>query len=71
METIGFKELEIGDNSPGIVFALNKDALYSKIEQITEKYKSVVFSSNAGVQVMQFKSAINKWEVLNDYYAEN
>lgn len=71
METIGFKELEIGDNSPGIVFALNKDALYSKIEQITEKYKNVVFSSNAGVQVMQFKSAINKWEVLNDYYAEN
>lgn len=71
METISFKELEIGDNSPGIIFALNKDGLYSKIEKITEKYKNVVFSSNAGVQVLQFKSAINKWEVLNDYYAEN
>lgn len=69
-ETIGFKELEIGYNSPGIIFALNKDALYSKIEQITEKYKNVVFSSNAGVQVIQLKSGINKWEVLNDYYAE-
>lgn len=70
-ETISFKELEIGDNAPGIVFALNKDDLYSKIEQITEKYKNVVFSSNAGVQVIQFKSTINKWDVLNDYYAEN
>ncbi len=71
METIGFKELEVGDNSPGIVFALNKDGLYSKIEKITERYKNVVFSSNAGVQVLQFKSTINKWEVLNNYYAEN
>ena len=71
METISFKELEIGVNSPGIVFALNRDALYSKIEQITAKYKDVVFSSNAGVQVIQFKSVFNKWEILDDYYAEN
>ena len=71
METISFKELEVGDNSPGIVFALNKDALYSKIEQITAKYKNVLFSSNAGVQVIQFKSVFNKWEILDDYYAEN
>jgi hypothetical protein len=70
-DTIGFKELEIGHNSPGVIFALNKDGLFSKIEQITERYKNVVFSSNAGVQVLQFKSPINKWDVLNDYYAEN
>lgn len=69
--TVGFKELEVGNNSPGVVFALNKDGLYSKIEQITKKYKNVVFSSNAGVQVLQFKSPINKWDVLNDYYAKN
>lgn len=71
IETISFKELEIGDNSPGIVFALNKDILYSKIERITENYKNIVFSNTAGVQVIQIKSTINKWEVLNDYYAKD
>lgn len=71
METIGFKELEIGDNSPGIIFALNKDALYSKVERITEMYKNIVFSNTAGVQVIQIKSTINKWDVLYDYYAKN
>lgn len=69
--TIGFKELEVGHNSPGVVFALNKDGLYSKIEQITEKYKNILFSRNAGIQVLQFKSPINKRDVLNDYYAQN
>jgi hypothetical protein len=69
--TISFKELEVGHNSPSTIFALNKEGLYSKIEMITEKYKNVVFSSNAGVQVLQFKSTINKWDVLNDYYDNN
>lgn len=69
-ETIGFKELEVGFNSPGVIFALNRDGLYSKIEAITQKFKSVIFSSNAGVQVLQFKSPINKWDVLNGYYVD-
>lgn len=70
-QTIGFKELEVGHNSPGVVFALNRNGLFSKIEQITQRYSDVIYSSNAGVQVIQFKSTINKWDVLNDYYAQN
>ncbi|KGN76975.1 hypothetical protein HW49_11120 [Porphyromonadaceae bacterium COT-184 OH4590] len=71
MKTISFKELEVGNNSPGIIFALNKEGLHSIIERITEKYNNIVFSSSAGVQVLQFKSTIDKWEILNDYYAGN
>lgn len=71
MNTIGFKELEVGNNSPGVIFALNKEGLYAKIEQITEKHKDIVFSSNAGIQVLQFKSPVDKWDVLSNYYAEN
>ena len=71
MKTISFKELEVGNNSPGIIFALNKEGLHSIIERITEKYNDIVFSSSAGVQVLQFKSTIDKWEILNNYYAEN
>lgn len=71
MKAISFKELEVGNNSPGIIFALNKEGLHSIIERITEKYNNIVFSSSAGVQVLQFKSTIDKWEILNDYYAGN
>ncbi len=70
--TIGFTELVVGHNSPAIVFALNKDGLLAKIDQITKKYKNdITFSSNAGIQVLQFHSILNKWDVLNDYYASN
>ncbi len=70
-DVIGFKELEVGHNSPGVIFSLNKNGLYAKIEQLSRKYTDMVFSSNAGVQVLQFKSPINKWTVLNDYYAQH
>lgn len=69
-QSISFKELEIGFNAPGVVFALNKAGLFDVIEQITLKNKSIRFSSTAGVQVLQFTSPINKLEVLNDYYAK-
>lgn len=69
--TISFKELEIGENSPGVIFAMNKDGLYNKIEQMKDRYKNILFSSNAGVQVLQFNSPVDKWEVLNAYYANN
>lgn len=70
-DIIGFKELEVGHNSPAVIFALSSEGLYAKIEQITKRYKDVLFSSNAGVRVLQIKSSIDKWDVLNDYYAEN
>lgn len=68
-QSISFKELEIGNNAPGVIFALNKVGLFEIIEKITSKYKDIRFSSTAGVQVLQFNSPINKWDVLKDYYA--
>lgn len=70
-QSINLKELEIGHDSPCVVFALNKDGLTQKIEQIASKYRQAVFSNTAGVQELQFKSPINKWDVLSDYYARN
>lgn len=69
--SISFKELEVGHNSPATIFALNRDGLHSKIEIITKKYKDIIFSSNSGVQILQIKSPLNKWNVLIDYYANN
>jgi hypothetical protein len=66
--SISFKELMGGLNSPGSVFALTDDGLYQKIEQITAHYKGVVYTESAGVRELQFKRKPKKWEVLNDYY---
>lgn len=67
-KSIAFKELLVGFNSPGAVFTLNEEGLYSKIEQITKKYKGLIFSESAGVRELQIKGSLNKWEVLNGYY---
>jgi hypothetical protein len=67
-KSISFKQLEVDQNSPGLVFALSPDALYSKIEEIVIHNKMITFSNNAGVQEMQFKSVPDKWKILEDYY---
>lgn len=67
-ENISFRELLSATDSPGLMFALNKEGLYSKIQQIVEKYKNITFSETAGNQVMKIDEELNKWEVLNEYY---
>ncbi|MGH7801267.1 MAG: DUF4007 family protein [Thermodesulfobacteriota bacterium] len=66
--SISFKDLQIGYNSPGLVFAINAEGLFSKIEKIVESYPQATFTETAGIQVLQFKSKLNKLDVLNDYY---
>jgi hypothetical protein len=66
--SISFRELLGGYNSPGSVFALNEDGLYSKLESITQNHKSIVYTESAGVRELQLKSKVNKWNVLNEYY---
>ena len=68
ISTISFNELLIGVNAPGLIFCLNEDGLYNKIESIRNKYKQVTYSESAGVRQIQFKDSLNKWEVLNGCY---
>lgn len=67
-DSISFKELQSGYNSPGSVFALNEDGLYNKIERIQEIYPKVTYTQSAGVRELQFKSKPDKWKILNEYY---
>ena len=66
--SISFKDLQIAHNSPGLVFAINADGLFNKIEEIIASYPQATFTETAGIQVLQFKSKLNKLDVLNDYY---
>jgi hypothetical protein len=68
--SISFKELLGGNNSPGSIFALTDDGLFQKIEQITGKYKSITYTESAGLREIQFRKKPNKWEVLYGYYKD-
>lgn len=67
-KTITFRELLIGLNSPGAVFAMNADGLYNKLRQIADTYKGIVYTETAGNQILQIKSNIDKFAILDDYY---
>jgi len=67
-KSITFRELQVGNNSPGLIFALNADGLYNKIKQITNHYKQVIYTETAGNQLLQFKTELNPNDILNDYY---
>ena len=69
-DSISFKELQSGYNSPGNVFALNEDGLYNKIERIVEICSDATYTQSAGVRELQFKSKPDKWKILNEYYEQ-
>lgn len=67
--SISFKELQSGENSPGNIFALNSDGLLNKIERIVEICSDSTYTQSAGVRELQFKSKPDKWKILNEYYS--
>lgn len=67
-KNISLKRLEVDANSPGMVFLLNRDSLYSKLKEIELKYKGVILSETAGNIVLVLPDNLNKWDILNGYY---
>ncbi len=68
-KNIGFKSLEIEQNSPGMVFLLNKDALYSKLKELGTIYSGINLSETAGNLVLHLPDDMDKMEILKKYYA--
>jgi hypothetical protein len=68
-QTLSFRELLTGWNAPGVVFALNPDGLYNKLQEISERYnRQIVYTETAGNEVLQIKTQINKYDILDGYY---
>jgi hypothetical protein len=67
-KSISFQELLNGFNSPGVIFALNEEGLYNKLDTIVNTYKGITMSETAGLRELQLKTTFNKWEIINDYY---
>jgi hypothetical protein len=67
--SITFRELQVGQNSPGMVFALNAEGLYNKLQQIARHYKQITYTETAGNQLLQFRASLKPVQILNEYYA--
>ncbi|GHB82852.1 DUF4007 family protein [Persicitalea jodogahamensis] len=67
--SISYRRLEEEANQVGSVFALNQEGLVSKIEALANHYEGIVFSDQAGIMELQFKSTFAPHQVLSDYYA--
>ena len=67
-KSISFQELLNGFNSPGVIFALNEEGLYNKLDTIVNTYKGITMSETAGIRELQLKTIYNKWDIINDYY---
>lgn len=68
-KNIGLNRLEIETNSPGMVFLLSKDALYTHLKEIEKLYPGIILSETAGNIVMVLPEDIDQWEILKRYYA--
>jgi len=68
-KNIALKRLEIEPNSPGMVFLLNKDALYQKLKEVENLYSGIALSETAGNVVLVLPEGMDKWEILRKYYA--
>ena len=67
-DSVRFDELLTGKDSVGSIFALNTDALLSKIEAFQQIYPDIVYTDDGGIRLLQFKQRPSKEAVLARYY---
>ncbi len=69
-DSLNFDKLYNERNSVGSVFALNREGLMEKLEELTNLYpKEIVFKNEAGIRELQFKKKLNPIkDVLAKYY---
>ncbi len=71
-DAIGFTDLEVAPDSPGLVFALNEKGLFYKIEEMMARYPAaIIYSSTAGNRVLTLKrEQLNLADVLLTHYGQ-
>ena len=67
-KSVSFKELLVGYNSPGSLFALSDDGLFNKLDIIQKQFKGITYTESAGIRELQFKTKPDKWEILHGCY---
>jgi Protein of unknown function (DUF4007) len=67
--SVNFTTLLTAPNQVGSIFALNATGLYTKLERlVADKRHTAVFSDQAGIRELSFKTKPDPISVLADYY---
>lgn len=66
--SISLNALELDFNSPGSIFALNRNGLINKISDIVGENENVIFTDHAGIKELQFKTKPSPYTILDHYY---
>jgi hypothetical protein len=69
-KSVNFNTLLTEPFQVGSVFALNATSLYTKIENIADKFPEIVFSDQAGIRELSFKSKPDPLSILANYYEQ-
>ena len=69
-DSISINTLEQDYNSPGVIFALNRNGLLNKISEIANENKNIVFTDHAGIKELQFKKKPDINSILDTYYGQ-
>lgn len=69
--TISFGDLLEAPGSPGSVFRFSERALERRLQDLAADYHdSLNFSDTAGNRVLQLTSTLDRWNILEGYYAQ-
>jgi len=68
--SISLNTLEFDNNSPGLIFCLNRSGLTNKISEIVHDNKQITFTDHAGIKELQFKNKPNAYSILDTYYGK-
>lgn len=69
--SISFSALEADLDSPGSIFCLSRKGLIEKIDQIVSRNSDIVYSDQAGIRELQFKSKMSSFYYLDKYYGKS
>ncbi|TLV01550.1 DUF4007 family protein [Dyadobacter luticola] len=69
-KSVNFNTLLTEPNQVGSVFALNATSLYTKLESIAQRFPEIVFSDQAGIREISFKSKPDPLLILANYYEQ-
>lgn len=68
--SISLNSLEFNWNSPGSIFALNREGLMNKISDIVSDFNEITFTDQAGIKELQFKNKPDALAILDYYYGK-
>jgi hypothetical protein len=69
VQSITFKDLLDGFNSPGNIFCFTEKGLENKLIELSQAIPTLYnFNETAGNRVLQIKTVVDKWKVLDKYY---